>query len=375
MIKMQKKKITHIITGLNMGGAETMLYKLLKHIDKNRFDANVISMMDEGIYGEKIRELGFEVISLNMKQGRPSIKGIKKAKKNIKDTEVIQTWMYHADLFGYMLFKFSKARKLIWGIRRSNLDPNLNKRSTILVAKINSKLSKKVDTVVSCSIKAKEVHKEFGYFDENLLVIPNGFELNQFSPDAEAKPKVSKLIGRKSDIPYIAHVGRWNILKDYQNFIKALNKVNQKGIKFHAILVGTNIDNNNQELMDLVKKYDLINNVSLLGRREDIPVIMSGADVFISSSSGEGFPNVIGEAMACETPCVVTDVGDSAYIVGNTGKVVPSKNSYALSKGIIDLLNLSNKEREHLGSLARQRVIDNFDIHQVTMQYEELYHL
>src|SRR5699024_6022783 len=99
-------------------------------------------------------------------------------------------------LFGYMLFKFSKVKKLIWGIRRSNLDPKLNKKSTIIVARINSKLSKKVDTVVSCSIKAKEVHENFGYFDENLLVIPNGFELKQFSKDVEAKLKVSKIIGQ-----------------------------------------------------------------------------------------------------------------------------------------------------------------------------------
>ncbi|MBP1969192.1 glycosyltransferase involved in cell wall biosynthesis [Virgibacillus natechei] len=371
---MQKIKITHIITGLNMGGAETMLYKLLKHIDKDKYDVNVISMMDDGVYGEKIRNLGFEVISLNMKKGIPSFK-FKLAKRHIKNTDIIQTWMYHADLLGYILFKFSKVEKLIWGIRRSNLDPKLNKKSTIIIAKINAKLSKKVDTIVSCSTKAKEVHEEFGFFDENLLVIPNGFELNQFSKDVEAKLKLSKIIGRKSDIPYIAHVGRWSILKDYQNFIKALNKVKQQGIKFHAVLVGTNIDEKNMELMDLVKKYDLLNNVSLLGIRDDIPTIMSGADILTSSSSGEGFPNVIGEAMACETPCVVTDVGDSAYIVGDTGKVVPSKDSDALSKSILDLLHLPDNEREHLGSIARQRVIENFDIHKVTKQFEELYNL
>src|SRR5699024_3018079 len=146
---MRKTKITHIITGLNMGGAETMLYKLLKHVNKDKYDINVISMMDDGVYGEKIRNLGIEVISLNMKKGIPSLKGFKLAKRHIKNTDIIQTWMYHADLFGYILFKLSKVKKLIWGIRRSNLDPKLNKKSTIMVAKVNSKLSKKIDKVVS----------------------------------------------------------------------------------------------------------------------------------------------------------------------------------------------------------------------------------
>src|SRR5699024_6388325 len=211
---MSKIKITHIITGLNMGGAETMLYKLLKHMNKEKYDVNVISMMDEGVYGKKIHDLGFEVICLNMKQGVPNIKSFIKAKKSIEKTNIIQTWMYHADLLGYVLFKLSRAEKLIWGIRRSNLDSKVNKKSTMIIAKINSRLSKKVDKVVSCSLKAKGVHEEFGYFDENLLVIPNGFELGQFSRDKNAKIKLSKIIGVRNDIPYIAHVGRWNILKD-----------------------------------------------------------------------------------------------------------------------------------------------------------------
>src|SRR5699024_11044651 len=160
---MDRINITHIITGLNMGGAETMLYKLLKYGNRDKYTFKVISMMNEGVYGEKIKGLGIQVISLNMKQGRPSLKGFIKAKKAIRNTDIIQTWMYHADLFGYLLYKTSKVKKLIWGIRRNNLDTSLNKKSTIYIAKLNSLLSKRVDTVVSCSLKAKETHLDFGY--------------------------------------------------------------------------------------------------------------------------------------------------------------------------------------------------------------------
>jgi len=158
---MKRVGIVHIITGLNMGGAETMLYKLLKHIDKEQYDIKVISMMDDGVYGEKIRNLGVKVICLNMKQGIPSLKGFIKARGHIKNTDIVQTWMYHADLFGYLLCRFSNVKKLIWGIRRSSLESKLNKKTTIAIAKINARISKRVDVVVSCLIKAKEVQREF----------------------------------------------------------------------------------------------------------------------------------------------------------------------------------------------------------------------
>lgn|SRR5699024_3496681 len=370
---MSKTKITHIITGLNMGGAETMLFKLLKYMDREKYDAEVISMMDEGVYGSKIRNLGINVHSLNMTQGKPSIKGFIKAKKYILNSDIIQTWMYHADLFGYFLYKFSKTKKLIWGIRRNNLDPSLNKKTTLSIAKFNSNLSKKVDTVVSCSIKAKKTHLKFGYHDKNMIVIPNGFELERFRRIEESKKQVSSIINKGMDIPYIIHVGRYNILKDHKNFLKALGMIKKQGIQFHAIMIGSQVNNQNAELMDLISKYDLHSQVNLLDRRDDIPVLMSGSDIFVSSSIDEGFPNVVGEAMACETPCVVTDAGDSAYIVGDTGKVVPIQNSNALANAIMELLSLTEEERNNLGTQARKRVIEKFDIKKVTNQFEQLY--
>lgn len=368
-------KITHIITGLNMGGAETMLYKLLKYGDKKKYKFQVISMMDEGIYGDKIKELGIEVISLNMKQGRPSLKGFIKAKKAIKNTDIIQTWMYHADLFGYLLYKTSKVKKIIWGIRRNNLDPSLNKKSTIYIAKLNSLLSRKVDTVVSCSIKAEKTHVNFGYSKENMQVIPNGFEMEKYKPIKSAKAHLSKLVDLPTDIPYILHVGRWNELKDHKNFLKSLKLLREQDYKFQAILVGPNIDEQNIELISLIKNFNLSNYVNLLGRREDIATIMSGSDLFVSSSIDEGFPNVIGEAMACETPCVVTDAGDSGYVVGDTGIIVPPKDSEALAKGIMKMLNYTDEEREKIGRQARQRVIENFDIQKIARQFERLYNI
>lgn len=358
-----------------MGGAETMLYKLLKYIDHEKFDIQVISMMGQGVYGPKIEKLGVKVHCLNMNKGMSTLTGFFRAKKLIKDTDVIQTWMYHADLFGYLLTSFSKQKKLIWGIRRNNLDPKLNKKSTMIIAKINSKLSAKVDKVVSCSIKARGTHEKFGYNAENIIVIPNGFEVDNFNRIDNAKYTVSNMPSKDKGVPYLTHVGRWNNLKDYNNFIQALSIINQIDSNFHVLMAGTNIDESNEELMQLIDKFNLNDKISLLGRRDDIPTVMSASDLFVLSSIDEGFPNVVGEAMACETPCVVTDAGDSAYVVGDTGEIVPIKNSQALASGIMAMLKLSQHERQKLGQSARKRVLDKFDIKNVAKQFEGLYEL
>src|SRR5690625_2504250 len=324
-------KVTHLITGLNMGGAETMLYKLLQYTNQEKYQIKVISMTNKGVYGNKIEKLGLEVVTLDMKNGRPSIRGFRKALKHTKGTDVLQTWMYHADLLGYLLSKVTNIKKVIWGIRRSNLEPHLMGRTTSIIAKLNARFSKAIDKVVSCSIEGKKNHIAHGYYQDNIIFIPNGFELERFNPNENAREYLSDLIEKKIDIPYILHVARWNVIKDYNNLIQALGILKGKKINFHAILVGPKITNKNEELAHLIEKEDIRENVSLLGKRNDIPNIMAGSDVFVSSSSGEGFPNVVGEAMLCKTPCVVTDVGDSGYIVGDTGRIVPKQNPKKLA--------------------------------------------
>lgn len=369
----KKYKIVHIINGLNIGGAETMLYKLLKHIDKSKYDINVISMMDEGFYGTKIRSLGINVYSLNMRRGIPSISAILKARKYIKDADIVQTWLYHADLLGYIITRFSKYKKLIWGIRHSNLDKDKNKSSTLKIVKMNSFFSKKVDYIVSNSIKAKETHHKIGYAVEKFKIIPNGFDLSSFYKIEGAKEKLNELIENSNNLPVLTNVGRWDKQKDYPNLLKALSILKNKEVRFKAVLCGTNIDYDNTELLNLIYLYDLEEEIKLLGRRSDIPMIMSGSDLYVLSSIGEGFPNVVGEAMACETPCVVTDVGDARMIVGETGVVVAPRNSNELANGILQILQLNKDGRERLGNLARERVVKNFSIDKIVKQFEELY--
>ena len=368
-----KKKIVHIIVGLNGGGAETMLYKLLKNITREKYDVEVISMMDEGVFGSKIKELGIPVHTLGMQRGIPNPTTIKVAKSIVKDADIIQTWMYHADLFGFIVKNRRKQQKLIWGIRHSNLDKNVNKRMLLCIARINSMLSKKVNSIISCSTTATEIHAKFGYESKNMITIPNGFELDTFYKQLDAKESVRLELNLAKDTPIIAHVGRWDSQKDYPNLIKAIRSIQKEKPNSIFLLCGTNIDGNNQELMSLIKSYNIENNVHLLGRREDIPRILSAADLLISSSLGEGFSNVIGEAMSCETPCIVTDVGDSAYIVGLCGLVVPPQNAELLAEATIKFLNKTAEEKIEMGRQARERVINNFEINKIVKKYEDQY--
>ncbi|MFL1994905.1 glycosyltransferase [Lysinibacillus irui] len=370
-----KVKVVHIIVGLNAGGAEKMLLKLLSYTDRERFDLAVISMTDKSHYGSVIEDMGIPVHTLNMKRGFPSLKAIIKAKKIIEDVDIIQTWMYHADFLGYLLSKFYSNVKLIWGIRQSNLERRNNKLSTLILAKINSLLSKKTNAIISCSLKAKETHVKFGYDINKIEVIPNGFEIDKYYPEINGAQNLKKMFKIPQNKNILAHIARWDIQKDHENFFLALKEIIIKNPNTVALMCGLNIDYENIQLVNLIKKYKLDDYVMLLGVRDDIPFILSGVDVFVSSSSGEGFPNVIGEAMACETLCAVTDVGDSSFIVGNFGMVVPRKNPTALSKAILRILNMDVTEKETLKKNARKRVQENFEINTVVKKYESIYEL
>jgi glycosyltransferase involved in cell wall biosynthesis len=371
---LKQKKIIHMIVGLGNGGAERMLYNLISSQEKERYNIEVISMTQKGKYGPLIEEQGIKVHELNMNKGIMNFRALFKCLSLVKGADVLQTWMYHADLLGFFVGKINKVPKIIWGIRHSNLDLDKNKKLTVLIAKINSILSKYVDSIVSCSIVATQSHVKFGYKKNKIVTIPNGFDLKQFKYNQNAKKEICNQLNIEEDNKIISMVGRWHILKDHKNLIKAFYQLtNNTNLKIKLLLVGPDINNSNQELVSLIRKYNLGANILLLGVRGDIPNIMSASDLLISSSSGEGFPNVIGEAMACGTICVVTDVGDSAYIVGDTGFVVPSQNSEALASAILKGLELNAKDTKCKSERAKFRVEQEFELSKIVNKFENLY--
>ena len=353
-----------------------MLYKLLSQMNRDEFNSEVISLTDAGPVADKIRMLGIPVYALGMKRGKPNPGALIKLSTLLrkKNPDLVQTWLYHSDLIGGLAAKLAGNIRTFWSIRQSNIDVDSNKKSTIWTAKACAKLSLWLpEKIICCSHAALESHVALGYKKEKMLVVPNGFDLDVFKPDHDARKSVRKEMDLDEKTYLVGLVARFDPQKDHHNFIQAAGLIRKNDRSVHFLLCGDGITKENQQLMQWIKQVEVEDCIHLLGIRKDIPQLVAAMDVAVSSSLGEGFPNVIGEAMACAVPCVVTDVGDSALLVGETGQVVAAKNPAALAAAVIELLQASPKLRDTLGKQARQRVKNNYSLDSVAKEYETVY--
>lgn len=371
----QKIKILHLITDLDSGGAEIMLFKLLSAMNRDSFDSLVVSMTDIGPIGKKIEKVGIPVWPLKMRKGVPSWKGFQAYWKILgrSKPDIIQTWMYHADLLGTLAGRNKKNSKLIWNIRCSNMDFSQYRRLTYWVVKLCAWFSSLPEAVIVNSKQGQAHHRQMGYHPKRWELIPNGFDLQNFTQDPQARKDVRKELGLKENSILIGMIARFDPMKDHQIFLAAATQMARENPDIFFLLVGEGVTVENSFFRSFLTKDQLSGRLFLLGYRDDIARLNASLDLATSSSRGEGFPNTIGEAMACGVPCVVTDAGDSAYLVGDSGFIVPSKDSQALLEAWKRLLGLGLEERKALGSKARQRVEDLFDLDKIAAKYETLY--
>ena len=366
-----------VITGLSTGGAETMLFKVLKYIDKEKFSPIVISLTTKGEIGARIESLGIPVEALGMRPGRFSPLKFLRLVHRLRDLnpDAVHTWMYHADLLGGVAARLAGVRAVGWAIRHSNLSPLHNKRSTLWVMKMCSVLSHRIPRkILCCSQVAKDIHISAGYDKGKMVVIPNGFDIFRFLPDANARISIRSELGLSKDTPLVGLIARFNPQKNHAGFFEAATQVHLSCPDAHFLLAGAGVEDNNPALRHAIKQAGVGTNTHLLGKRVDISRLMAALDVLVSSSSfGEAFPNVLGEAMACGVPCVVTEVGDSMEIVGETGRVVSVGDMNGLAHNIVEILQLSYEERRAIGAKARERVRARYNIESVVRQYEKFY--
>lgn len=352
-----------------------MLLKLLERLDK-RFSPHVISLSDVGAIGLRIQALGVPVEGLGMRRGvlHPRLFFRLVGRLKSLKPDVVQTWMYHADLLGGLAGRMARVSVVVWGIRCSNLERDKTKLSTLAVVGLCAKLSAWVpDRILSCSEAARRPHVDRGYASNKWAVIPNGFDLTLFHSDPTSRASVRAELKIKDNAPLVGFIGRYDPFKNHAGFLKAARTLHEALPDVHFLLVGKDVDCENRELVYMVEAVGLQHRTHLLGLRNDVPRLMAALDVFASSSYGEAFPNVLGEAMASGVPCVVTDVGDSAYIVGDTGRVVSAGDMIGLAAALETVLSLPLSERVALGQRARARVSERFEIGTVVRQYEKLY--
>lgn len=369
-------RIVFIITGLSTGGAEMMLFKVLARLDRKRFAPYVISLTTLGELAPRIAALGIPVGAVGLKAGLSSPSGFFRLVRLLKrlNPDVVHTWMYHADLLGGLAARLAGVSAVAWCIRNSNLDKDKTKFSTRAVVGLCALISKWVPArILSCSEKARQVHVACGYAVAKMVVVPNGFDLSQFKPDLAARHRVRSELGITNQTPLVGLIGRFDPQKNHVGFFEAAAILHRQMPQVHFVLVGHGIDIHNVALMQAITQAGVLANTHLLGLRNDMPALMAALEVLASSSYGEAFPNVLGEAMACGVPCAVTDVGDSAYIVGDTGRVVASGDMHGLAAALGELLALSLPEKAALGECARARVEEHFEICAIVRRYENFY--
>lgn len=361
-----KVKIVFLIRDLEYGGAQRQLATLVKGFDQHLFDVTVLHFYSGGPLEEEFKDSNISVISL-AKQGRWDVLGfLKRLIYHLRQVEpdLIHTYMGASNVAAILLKPFFPSTQFIWGIRVSQVPSGASDWLGKTVGKLEQLLCKTVDLIIVNSYSGREDYLSQGFPVEKTVVVSNGIDTERFEPDREAGAKVRAEWGISENQSLIGLVGRLYPQKDHPNFLKAAALLCGKYQNLYFVCVGTGPDKNYiQELYQLTEDLDISKKVIWAGARGDMRAVHNALDVAVSASVfGEGFGNVIGEAMACGVPCVVTDVGDSAWIVGDSGVVVPPQSPEALALGCKHLLDLPLPERVSLKNKARERILSCFSV-------------
>jgi glycosyltransferase involved in cell wall biosynthesis len=371
-------KVLHISTGLNVGGAEMMMQKVIAYSGED-FQHEVIAIASPppgDPVGQKLRDLGISVTSLEMPRGKLDPQKVYQLLQLVraKSPDLVQTWMYHADAIGGSIARLAGVEHVAWSLHNTNFEPDILGKSTIAVIKLCAKLSGLVPQAIHCCAHStKAVHIANGYPAERMVVIPNGFEMDRLKIDRHARTEIDRELQLPPDTILIGYVARVDPQKDHDNFIKAAGILAANNPQVRFLLCGTGANWENSKLVEWIDATGYRDRFYLLGVRTDIPKISAALDIAASAAAGDAFPNIIGEAMCCGTPCVVTDVGDNRWIIGDTGIAVPPKDPQAFAAGCQQLIDLGASERDRLGIAAREWIGNNFEITSVVRGYENLW--
>lgn len=370
------RHVVHVITGLGLGGAEMMMYKVLTKLDRARHTAEVISLSSASHLRPQIEALGIRVTSLDMDGPAAAPQALLKLRAHIASSPaaVVQTWMYHADLLGGLAARWA-GRPVVWNIQGSNLDPHSTRRLTRAIMSTCARLSSRLPArIVSCGHATARTHTALGYDEGKIVVIPNAVDTQKFQPAAAARAAVRAELGLPADAFVVGIGARFDPQKDHETMLAAWGRLQARGAtRAHLLLFGKDLVRENATLAGWINRHGA-SQVHLLGPRSDVARLFAGCDAScLSSAYGEGLPNIVAEAMACALPCVVTDVGDSAWVVGDTGFVAPPRDAAALADGLWALVSMTPEKLAALGARARRRVETDFDLTAVAARYYALY--
>lgn len=366
-------KVAHISTGLETGGAEVQLLRLLNAFNKKKFEMMVIGLDRDSYLGERMRELGIPVHALNVKKNPRALFHAHTLLKAF-NPDVIHGTMYEGGVVASLFRRFlPKKPPVIWTshepLEHYDKEP-LRKR---LQLRLWGMLSTMPECMMYVSDRNKEQHLDWGFNNDKARVIPNGVDTTRFAPNKAAGRKIRTALGIPNNAFVIGKIARYHRQKNHIGFLQSAALLNKTHPKVHYVLVGTNVDHANTTLTALIDELGLTGKVHLLGNREDIPNVVNAFDLATLTSFGEAFPLTLGEAMVSAVPCVATDVGDNRFIIGDTGLVTPTRDDQAMANAWKDMLEKNHQAFNLLGQAARERALTHFTLAMQVQQHERLY--
>lgn len=367
----QRMKILVVTTSLGTGGAEMALFRVLNVLRHHGVQPLVISIM--AVQGKHFPLSGVEIRTLDMPRARLTWSAIRKARNIVREfqPDLIQGWMYHSNVLAHLLRAFAPTGRrlpLAIAIRGSLTIFDQEKRLTRWIIRLDAWLSRWCERVLYVSRLAHRQHSEFGYAAQRARVIPNGFDCQVFAPDADARARLRDELGLPASALLVGLIASWQPLKNHRGFLAAIAMLAERHPDVHVVCAGRGVTVSNLDAEGIIPE-SIRTRVHLLEERGDIASINAALDIAANVSYAEAFPNVVGEAMACGVPLVVTDVGDSAWILGGCGEVVPPGDDAALAAALERLLNMAPDQRQALGRQARARVIEHFSLESVALGY------
>ena len=368
-------KVLHVITGLNVGGAENMLAKLIEQGGADQ--PEVLSLLPPGPIAERITARGVPVHSLGMRRGMVGPKAMLHVRRLVDRIrpDLIHGWMYHGNLVAsYARFGLGRRVPLVWNVRHSI--PDLAKESfkTRAILRLGATISAGPEAIVYNAHVSRSQHQAVGYSSGRSVVIANGFDTARFAPNPSARDAARATFGFAPDVLRVACVARLHPMKDHARLVRAIGRVRNAGCEVHLVMVGHGLADPPRDLQQAIEANIPSDRITVCGARLDVADWLPGMDLLVVPSAwGEAFPNVIGEALACGVPVVATDVGDSARIVGAQGIVVPPNDTAALAQAILAFAARPAAERAAMGRAGRERVVRDYALEKIGAVYEELH--
>jgi len=367
-------RVVHVITDLDVGGAEMTLARLVARPNPHSAAVAVIALGSRGPLAARIEAAGVPVFALGIRAGASMAGALWRLVSVLRRfrPDVVQTWLYHADLAGLVAGTLARVPHIVWNIRCAELDPRDHPRSLPPLLRALAVMSGRPAAVVCNSEAGRRAHERLGYTPRRWEIIANGCDTDTFHPRADAGRHLRRELGVEANARVVGLLARFHPMKDHITFLEAAKLITASRPDVHFVAAGRGVPEAGA-IEQWLTRSRMPGHVHLLPEQPEPSRFLAGLDVAVSSSYGEAFPNVVAEAMACGTSCVATDVGESARIIGNAGIVVPPRDPAALAAAVVRLVDLDGAAREALQSAARQRIVSNFSIDRAAARFDELY--